>query len=266
MRSRLNTRSIAATAVILLAACGGDLPTAVPTDAATGDEGIAASLDEMAVSASLLGDDRSAEAYADGALAIRLGAVPTEIAVSVAGQEYRYWAVVTGIVERGPDGAELLKRSLVAWTGAPRPTAVLKAMARSDAAVFGRDDIPGDPGRATGSWNDLERAHRFIAIEGSFASIVNTIGPSCPNAERDARFACNLARFDVRMDGTFELAGDPAATPRGGAGASLRLPIATAPDGVSGVVVRRTDGGGGGRPTAVPSRPMPGRGVTPTRG
>ena len=256
MRTSISLLSIAASIAILLAACGDDLPTSTAPDQFAAVNGIAASLDEMSASASLLGDASSAEAYADGALAIRLGAVPTEIAVSVAGQEYRYWAVITGIVDRGADGAELLKRSLIAWTGAPRPTAVLKVMARSDAAVFGRDDLPGDPGRATGTWHDLERAHRFAAIDGSFASVVNTIGPLCPNAARDGRFACNLARFDVRMDGTFELVGDH----------TVRLPIATAPDGVAGVVIRRTDGSRGGRPTAVPGRPMPTRGVTPPRG
>lgn len=258
MRGSCSPRSIAASLVIALAACGGDLPTSsLGTDpTVAGDEMVAASLDELSASAAMLGDDRSAEAYADGALAIRLGAVPTEIAVTIAGQGFRYWAVVTGIVERGPDGAELLKRSLVAWTGEPRPTAVLRAVARSDQATFGRDDIAGDPGRANGSWTDLERDHRFIAIDGSFASVLNGIGPACPNAEQDQRFACNLARFDVRMDGTFELTGD----------ATVRLPIATAPDGVAGVVVRRTDGGRGGRPTATPSRPMPTRGVQPTRG
>jgi hypothetical protein len=258
MRRSYFSRSFTLAAVIVLAACGGDLPTSSVSSDPTvaGDEMLAASLDELSASAALLGDDRSAEAYADGALAIRLGAVPTEIAVTIAGQGFRYWAVVTGIVERGPDGAELLKRSLVAWTGEPRPTAVLKAIARSDAAIFGRDDVPGDPGRATGSWNDLERQHRFIAIDGSFASVVNAIGPVCPNAERDARFACNLARFDVRLDGTFELAGD----------ATVRLPIGTAPDGVAGVVVRRTDGGRDPGPTVTPSRPVPTRGVGPVRG
>lgn len=257
MRSLFLSRSVAIATAITLAACGGDLPTSTGSSSVvTGDEALAASLDELSVSAAMLGDNRSAEAYADGALAIRLGAVPTEIEVSVDGQGYRYWAVVTGIVERGADGAELLKRSLVAWTGQPRPTAVLKAIARSDAAVFGRDDIPGDPGRATGSWTDLERDHRFFAIDGSFASVVNSIGPVCPYMENDARFACNLARFDVRMDGTFELAGD----------ATVRLPVETAPDGVAGVVVRRTDGGHDRGPTATPGRPQPTRGVTPTRG
>ena len=257
MRSLSFSRSVAVAAAFTLAACGGDLPTSAGNSpVVAGDESLAASLDELSASASLLGDDRSAEAYADGALAIRLGAVPTEIGVTVGGQDFRYWAVITGIVERGPDGAELLKRSLVAWTGEPRPTALLKAIARSDEAVFGRDDAAGDPGRAIGSWNDLERNHRFIAVEGSFASVVNTIGPLCPVADRDQRFACNLARFDVRLDGTFEFAGDEV----------VRLPIATAPDGVSGVVLRRTDGGNGGRPTVTPSRPMPTRGVGPVRG
>lgn len=254
----LSPRLILATSLVVLAACGGDLPTSsIGTGSLPdGDESLAASFDELASGAALLGDDASAQAYADGALAIRLGAVPTEIAVTVAGQDYRYWAVITGIVERGDDGAELLRRSLVAWTGAPRPTAVLRAVARSDAAIFGRDDIAGDPGRANGSWNDLERQHRFVAIDGSFGSVVNSIGQACPVADRDPRFACNLARFDVRMDGTFELVGD----------ATVRLPIATAPDGVAGVVIRRTDGGDGGRPTVNPGRPMPTRGLTPTRG
>lgn len=258
MRSPFFPKSLLAALTLLLAACGAELPSTGSELSPSGGEesSVAASLDELATNAALLGDDASAEVYADGALAIRLGAVPTEIAVSVGGQKYRYWAVITGLVDRGPDGAELLKRSLVAWTGAPRPTALLKAVSRSDAAIFGRDHIDGDPGRATGTWADLERAHRFIAIDGPFASVVTSIGPSCPNAEADARFVCNLARFDVRMDGTFELVGD----------ATVRLPIATAPDGVAGVVIRRTDGGRGGRPTAVPGRPMPTRGVTPTRG
>jgi hypothetical protein len=133
---------------------------------------------------------------------------------------------------------------------------VLRAVARSDAAIFGRDHFEGDPGRANGSWTDLERQHRFEAIDGSFASVVNSIGPVCPVADRDPRFACNLARFDVRLDGTFELVGD----------ATARIPIATAPDGVAGVVIRRTDGGDGGRPTVNPGRPVQGRPLQPTRG
>jgi hypothetical protein len=242
-------------AAVLLAACA-DSPTAstlgdTAVPATSADETVAASLDELSASASLQGDTRAASDYADGALAIRLGARPTEIAISVAGQDYRYYAVALGIVERAPDGAELLKRTVIAWHGGDRPDAVLRVMSRSDAALFGRDDIPGDPGRATGTWADLARQARFTAIDGSLATTLNSIGSPCPNVASDRRFACNLARFDMRMDGTFELVGD----------ATYRVPIFSEAQGFSGVVVRRLDGGSGGRPTANPSRPLPTGGV-----
>jgi hypothetical protein len=239
-------------ALALLAACGTELPTGSSPLPDTESESIAMSLDVLAGDAAALGDESAREAYADGALAIRLGAIPTEIAVEVGGETFRYWAVVTGIVDRGPDGVELLKRSLVAWTGDGRVDAVLKVVSRSDEAQFGRDHSGRDPGMALGSWVDLARQHRFTAIEGSAATTLGQVGPECPNAERDQRFECHLARFDARIDGLFELNGD----------ATVRLPIATSPDGIAGVVVRRTDGGTGGRPTttARPGRPLPTRG------
>ncbi len=242
-------RMLAVALAVSLAACA-DLPTSSPdigsTAAPPADEPVALSLDELASQASLAGDEPAAGAYADGALAIRLGAVPTEIAVSVGNQQYRYWAVVIGIIERAPDGAELLTRRFVAWTGEPRPTAALRTLSRSDAAVFGAFDDPTDVGRATGSWVDFVRDARFTAVDGTIATILNSIAGDCPNAERDPRFSCQLARFDVRLDGTFELAGDVTA----------RVNIATAPPSVAGIVVRRTDGGRGGRPAVTPSRPM----------
>ncbi|HPF62214.1 MAG: hypothetical protein KC544_01625 [Gemmatimonadetes bacterium] len=241
-------------AAALLAACA-DAPTVTGPDVVapptgTADEAVALSLDELAASASLAGDSRAASDYADGALAIRLGARPTEIAISVGGQDYRYHAVGLGIVERGPDGAELLKRTVIAWHGLDRPDAVLRVMSRSDAAIFGREDNPGDLGRATGTWADLARGARFVAIDGALATTLNSVAEPCPNAAADRRFACNLARFDIRMDGTFELVGD----------ATARVPIASEAQGFAGVVVRRLDGGSGGRPTANPSRPQPTRG------
>jgi len=209
------------------------------------------SLDQLASDAASIGDGASSEAYADGALAIRLGAEPTEILVQVNGEDQRYWAVVTGIVERGPGGAELLKRTLVAWTGETRVDAVLKVTSRSDEAAFGRDHVAGDPDVALGTWVDLARGHRFTAVEGSAATTLGQVGPECPNAERDQRFTCHLARFDARIDGVFELNGD----------ATVRLPIATSPDGIAGVVVSRADGGTGGRPTPDRTgRPQPTRG------
>lgn len=241
-------------ALSLLAACA-DLPTAtdanLPAPAAGGEE-LALSLDELASQASLTGDPAAATDFADGALAIRLGAVPTEIAVNVDGQDYRYWAVAMGIIERAPDGAELLKRAVIAWTGDPRVTSAFRVMARSDEGQFGREDNPSDAGRATGTFLDFERPARYIAVEGSLATALTSIGGICPNAARDTRFACNLARFEMRLDGTFEVSTD----------ATVRLSVFSEAANIAGVVVRRTDGGTGGRPTATTrtSRPQPTRG------
>lgn len=241
-------------ALTLLAACS-DLPTSTTTAApapSTGGEELALSLDELASQASLAGDPAAATDFADGALAIRLGAVPTEIAVNVEGQDYRYWAVAMGIIERAPDGAELLKRAVIAWTGDPRVTAAFRVMARSDEGYFGREDDPSDASRATGTFVDYERPARYVAVEGSLATALTSIGATCPNAARDTRFACNLARFMMRLDGTFEVATD----------ATVRRPVFSEAAGIAGVVVRRTDGGRGGRPTttARPGRPQPTRG------
>jgi hypothetical protein len=238
-------------AMALLAACG-DLPTSgtAPFDAgaASADEELALSFDELSTQASLQGDAAAASDYADGALAIRLGVRPTEIAVMVDGQGYRYYAVVTGIVERIGDGPELLKRTLFAWTG-NRPTAVLRITSRSDEATFARDEDVNDLGKAVGRWNDLVRHARFEAIDGLANTSLNSVAGNCPVADRDTRFECNLARFDLRTDGTYELVGD----------ATARHQIASTAPSIGGVVLKRTDGGRGGRPTVNPSRPMPHR-------
>lgn len=253
MRNRPFLPRLAPLAILLgLAACV-DLPTSgtaggTPT-APDATEEMALSLDELASQASLAGDEPAATDFADGALALRLGAQPTEIAVTVAGQDHRYWAVAIGIVERAPDGVELLRRAIIAWTGAPAPTSAFRVLARSDAAAFDRDDTAG---RANGTFVDFVRQARYEAVEGSLASALTSIGTPCPNAAQDRRFACNLARFEMRLDGTFELVGD----------ATARLTVFSEGVGIGGVVVRRTDGGDGGRPTttARPGRPQPTRG------
>ncbi len=247
------SRILPLAALAMLAACADAPTSSSPAGPTLGsDEELALSLDELAVQASLAGDEPAAIDFADGALAIRLGAEPTEIAVNVDGQDYRYWAVAIGIVERGGDGAELLKRAIVAWTGTPRPTSAFRVMARSDEAEFGRHDAVADTRWATGTFLNFARQVRYRAVEGSLASALTSIGGACPNAARDPRFACNLARFEMRLDAIFAAATDGVE----------RLAVFSEAGGIAGVVVRRTDGGDGGRPTttAQPSRPQPTRG------
>lgn len=241
------TRTLSTALLLATAACA-ELPSgaagsaASPPDAAL--EGVALSLDAMADEASRSGDALAATEYADGALALRLGAQPTEIAVTIRGQGYRYYAVVTGVVERHGSGPELLRRTVVAWNRMDRPDAILRLTSRADAATFGHDESLGDLGRATGSWVDLTRGHRFAAVDGGVATTLNSLAGRCPAGQSDTRFTCQLARFGLRMEGVFELVGD----------ATARVEIATESSSIAGVVVQRspvtTD-----RPTVTPSRP-----------
>lgn len=250
MRTQTRPFSLLALGVaVALTACA-DLPTASNDNSmppTTESETLALSLDEIAGDAALLGDPEAASDFHDGALALRLGAVPSEIGVTVAGEELRFRAIVTAIAMRGPDGADVMRRSIVAWRGVDRPEQVLRLAARADEAVFGPRDASADPARAIGTFADFARHVRLRATDGSLASRLETLGSVCPNGADDPRFACNLARFEMRLDGLFDTTNDP----------STRVRISSEETGVSGVVIHRTDGGSGGRPTATPARPQP---------
>lgn len=251
MRTRTRPFSLLALGMaVALTACA-DLPTSNSTSTLPPNETetLALSLDELASDAALLGDTEAATDFQDGALALRLGAVPSEIGVVVAGEEHRFRAVVTAIATRGPDGAEVMRRSIVAWRGADRPEQVLRLSALADESVFGNRDDVTDRAHAIGTYVDFARQVRLRAVDGSLASQLTSLAGPCPNGADDPRFACNLARFGVHLDGLFEVQNSSEALVR----------ISTAESSVSGVIVRRTDGGSGGRPTptANPARPQP---------
>jgi hypothetical protein len=238
------------TALLAAAAACADLPTtggdAASAISADGDfESVALSFDAMSEGALRSGDDRAAAEYADGALALRLGARPTEIAVTIRGQSFRYFAVVTGVTERDASGTELLRRTVVAWNRMDHPDAILRLTSRSDDAGFGRAE---ELGRATGSWVNLTQGLRFSGVEGSLGTTLNATAGACPVGQRDARFTCHLARFGVRLDGVFELVGD----------ATARVEITTQSPSVAGVVLQRTTGPSTDRPlgTVSDSRPI----------
>jgi hypothetical protein len=240
--------SVSLVATLLMTACA-EAPTG--TSPFTEPEPIvAATLDEMALQAASVGDDRSAAAFAGGALALRFGVEPSELIVKVDGSDVRYLAVMTGIVESGSQG-ELGNRSLVAWTAQGAPAAFLQVDARSDAGVFDPSGLPGDPGIAKGVWADLSARARYAAEEGSSYTTLNSAAGRCPGqpAGADPRVICQLARFDVRLDGTFVSLTQP----------TVRVNIAIPQQGVSGALLQRQGGGDPVRgPTAQPGRPLPG--------
>ena len=222
-------------AALTLAACEEGVDLGVePTE----DAQIELALEQMVAEANSAGDADAAASFSDGLVAIRLGARPTEIGVSIDGELVRYQAVVTGIV-RARGSALVMHRSLVAWTGQPRVTAVLQVSSFTDQAVFGfpaRLTTTDVVGRARGTWADLERGHRFVATDGSAALQVASQGDPCPNQPNDSSLRCVLARWNIRVDGDFHLLlrRDDAEADQG-----RRLEIKTAEDGVSGIVVTR---------------------------
>jgi hypothetical protein len=84
-------------------------------------------LEQMAAEANSAGDPDAAVAFNDGLAALRYGVRPTEIAVHLGDKIVRYNALVVGVKVRHHGTEELMRRSLVAWAGEPRPKALLQA-------------------------------------------------------------------------------------------------------------------------------------------
>jgi hypothetical protein len=210
---------------------------------------MAATLDEMALHAASIGDERAATAYAGGALALRFGIEPTELILKIDGVDTRYLGVVTGFAEPASDGGVGI-RSLVAWTTQGAPAAFLQVDSRSDAAAFDPTGAPMGPGLAKGSWANLATRTRHVAEEGSSFTSLTSLAGRCPNqpAGSDPRVLCNAARFTIRLDGTFVSLDEP----------SERVTLAVPQQGIAGAVLQRQGGGDPVRPpTAQPGRPLP---------
>ncbi len=224
-------------ALVALAGCDS-APAAPEEDPA--DAGLELALEQMAAEANSAGDGDAAIAFNDGLSALRFGVRPSEIGVQIDGELVRYQALLVGIAVRQHDGRELMRRSLIAWTGEPRPTAILHASSFSDEAQFGYPaDLAtrADPvGRARGTWLDLVRGHRFVATSGPVAMVLGGTGEPCPAVPADAPLLCVTARWDIRLEGTFHLL--PSRDARQ-ADDGIRMVIGTSADGVSGVVLSR---------------------------
>lgn len=222
--------------IVALAACG-ESPAGPEAEQLPELE---ASIEQMAAEANRAGDADAAVAFADGLEAVRFGVRPSEIAVTVGGEEVRYHALVVGVVVNHGDGRELVRRSLIAWAGANRPAALLQVSAFSDEATFGYpadlNTRPDPTGRARGTWADLVRRHRWVATAGTVAIKVASVGDPCPAIPAHPDIQCRVARWDLRLDGTFHqlLRRDARQATTGAA-----LAIGSAAQGISGVVIQR---------------------------
>lgn len=198
--THLSTRFVGALAVLALATGCAD----GPTEPAQHDSDLAASLDLMASEARASGDTDAAAAFEGGALAIRAGLTPSEITVFVDGEAKPHKAVVHGVVRGGPGGAQILMRSLLAWSATnPRET-MLKVMLLADEAEFGLPNQFVPLGRARGWFGDLVAQARYLATSGSAGIQVAFIGGPCGAAAPDRpEIRCRRARFDVQVDGRF---------------------------------------------------------------
>lgn len=195
--THLPTRFLGVVAVLALASGCAD----GPTEPANVDTDLAASFDQMAVEARQSGDLDGATAFEGGAEALRAGLVPSDIAVSIDGEVVIHQALVHAVARGGPDGPQVLVRSLLAWSGGPSGGTMLQVMLLADAAEFGHPSLAT---RARGWFGDLENGVRYAATSGGAGIQVASLGGPCgPSARHHPSIRCRLARFDVQVDGTF---------------------------------------------------------------
>ena len=227
-----------AVAAALLVATGCDSNPSGPADSETAELELA--LEEMAAEANGAGDPDAALAFNDGLSGVRFGVRPTEISVQVGDEVVRYKALVVGVLVRHDGTRELVRRSLIAWTGERRPTAILHDTSFSDEAEF---SFPSDlatradvDGLARGSWMNLVRGHRYVATSGPVSIVADATDEECPSVPAAAPFNCVKASWDIRLEGAFK------PLPRRDARQASDVPalmISTSADDVNGVVLSR---------------------------
>jgi len=201
--------------------------TTAPVEA---DVGVETTLGASADLAAQGGDTARAEALRDAASAVRLGIRPSQIEVKIKNEKFTYLALVIGRERRSASGEAVLIRSLVAWTG--RPTrALLHVIQASDHGLFGGNGDGSDngPGGARGQWKNLAANELWVATAGSSDLELKGTGAASPTPVATLR--CVLAKWDVRVNGNFQLVGDggPDGNP---------IEIHTNADGVNGVVIK----------------------------
>ena len=234
--SRRSFRPLSLLAGVLLASACQEGSPAAPAEANLSlDAGLEAAITQAGLEAEVSGDVERADALRHSAAALRRGIRPSQIEVKIHNETYTYLAFVVGVMRRR-GGEPVLVRSLVAWTGRPA-TALLNVTSASDQALFGHPgngNGNGGPDGARGRWKDLVGHEVWVATAGSADMELASTGAACPVQPANLDLRCLVARYDIRINGTFQLLG------QGGPDGSP-IQIHTEADGVHGVVIKPAD-------------------------
>jgi hypothetical protein len=218
----MSGKSFGSLALFAVALIAGGCREGSLTASAEADRELQAALTAAADAAVEGGDADRAEALRHGTDALRWGIRPSVIEVKIRDNTARYAAIVVGLVRRGGEGEPVLVRHLVAWTGRP-PTALLQVTSKSDQALFAST--------ARGHWKDLVNRDVWVATAGSADLELAGTGDACPTQPPAAALRCDLASFDIRINGSFQLL-----MPVGPDGPPIAIQTSAA--GVHGVVIK----------------------------
>ena len=192
--------------------CQEGSPAEASADASV-DLQLQAAIQEAGNAAAVVGETERAEALRHGAQMLRWGIRPSTIEVKIHNETFQYLGLVVGVERRRGNGEPVLIRTLVAWTGRPA-TALLHVASKSDHGLFGH---PGNgngngnsdngPDGARGQWKDLASHELWVATSGFADLVLQSTGDPCPNQPPALGLKCQLARYDVQVNGSFQLLG-----------------------------------------------------------
>ena len=217
---------------LLASACQDGAAPVTPSEPDQVSLEVQAAVEQAGLEAELSGDADRADVLRHGVRALRWGIRPTEIEVKIHNETFTYLAIVVGRVHQRGD-QRILVRSLVAWKGRPL-AALLNVTSASDHALFGHPgngNGNGGPDGARGQWKNLSAHELWVATAGTVDIELLNIGDACPMQPAAIGLRCVLARWDVKVNGNFQLMGQD------GPGGSP-IEIHTNPDGVVGVVLK----------------------------
>jgi hypothetical protein len=183
--------------------------------------------DDLMAHATREGRIERAEILRQGALAISSGVAPSEIDILFRDRTLACQAIVVGVRRPGPDGGQVLDRSLIAWTGTPVSGALQVSTVADTAAFDAPWSVEARP-PARGAWQDLAADEFWVTPVGSVEIRLAATDEGTPlPVPGGGRYL--PARYDLRIHGMLAR--------RGGPGPAF--PIHAEAKAVQGVVVSR---------------------------